>query len=67
MCEFCEEYLQEKKNAKEKKEKQDIDTTIKVEMRVIFTKYRVSRGSHSNGAKKLVYCPTCGKKLSELK
>lgn len=67
MCEFCETYLFAKQSAKERKKEFGINITLKVILTEISTKNRVRKGALDSMPMKLVYCPSCGKKLSELK
>lgn len=67
MCEFCELYMTSKEIAKEKKLNHGINSTFKAVLREIKTKDRIRKGTIDGKPMKLVYCPTCGKKLSELK
>lgn len=66
MCEFCEMYLYAKENARERKKEFGINTYFKAKLFEYSVKNRVSKGSLTYRGVKLVFCPTCGRKLSEV-
>lgn len=65
MCEFCEMYLFAKENARKLKKEHGINTYFKIRLYEYSVKNRVCSGSLTYGGMKLVFCPTCGRKLSE--
>lgn len=66
MCEFCEMYMVAKEYAEETACRHGIDTDFKVIFAEIKTKGRRRKGMTCSMPMELVYCPQCGKKLSEL-
>lgn len=63
MCEFCEQYEFLKKEAKERKKKNDINTYFRVRLFEYSVKDRIQRGAISWKPMKFKYCPVCGKKM----
>ncbi len=63
MCEFCETYKQAKKAAAESKKETGVNTYFRVKLFEYSVRNRVRKGSMTYASMKLVYCPTCGKKL----
>lgn len=66
MCEFCELYQFEKEEAKLVKEKLGMNTYFKAKLYVYHVKDRIKSGTMTHKGMKLAYCPTCGRKLSEV-
>jgi len=64
MCEFCDTYFSAKKEARERKKKHGINTYFKVRLYEYSVKNRVCSGSLTYRGMKLVFCPTCGKRLN---
>lgn len=66
MCEFCNTYLFAKEKAKERKRETGINTYFKVKLFEYSVKNRVRKGALTYRGMKLVFCPMCGRKLSEV-
>ncbi len=66
MCEFCDMYLYSKENARKLKKETGINTYFKAKLFEYHVKNRVRKGSLTNRGVKLVFCPTRGRKLSEV-
>ena len=63
MCEFCELCQFAKEEAKQLKNKSGINTYFKARLYEYHMKDRKVRATMTFKGTKLVYCPTCGRKL----
>lgn len=64
-CEFCESYEYYKNDAERLKAENDLEMRFSVTLVVGGYRNETRRMSHRDGGHKLVFCPTCGKKLVE--
>ena len=63
MCEFCETYKFLKEQVKQIKKEHGINTYFKVRLCREKYKDRIHKGTYTDKPMKIVYCPTCGRKL----
>lgn len=63
MCRFCNLYENAQNDARERKEKFNIDTVFRIKL--VETKYKngESKGSSESRRIPVHYCPMCGRKI----
>lgn len=64
-CEFCETYEFYKNDAKKSKAEHGLEIRFSAVLGIDGYRNDIHRMSHRDGGHKLVFCPTCGKKLVE--
>lgn len=66
ICEFCELYEQAKVEAKHTKEEIGVETRFEIKLQEYEVKDGKRKGSLLHRGMKLIYCPICKRKLSEV-